>query len=93
MKGIAEPTDSGRLDFTVNLSHAIRETISAFDDGTRSRFFLIGNSAMFTSETILNRTYSGELLLQVLRQIPPSSEKEPLILICYAFSSFSSFVR
>lgn len=41
----------------------------AFDDGTRSRFFLIGNSAMFTSETILNRTYSGELLLQVLRHL------------------------
>ena len=37
----------------------------AFGDGTRSRAFFIGNSGLFTDETVLGLTCSGELLVQV----------------------------
>jgi len=40
-----------------------------FEDGTRSRAFFCGNSAMFLDDTLYSMTYSGEMLLQVMQRL------------------------
>lgn len=43
----------------------------AFEDGSRSKAFIIGNSSMFTDAWMQQNTYSSELLLNVIGHLDP----------------------
>ncbi len=45
----------------------------AFDDGTRSKAFIIGNSSVFTDSWLYQNTYSGEFLLSLVSYLSTSS--------------------
>lgn len=45
----------------------------AFDDGTRSKAFIIGNSSVFTDSWLYQNTYSAEFLLSMIGYLSPSS--------------------
>ncbi len=43
----------------------------AFEDGTHSKAFIIGNSSVFTDQWLQQNTYSSELLLSVIQYLDP----------------------
>lgn len=49
-------------------------TDRAFDDGTRSRAFIIGNSSLFTDAWMQQNTYSAEFLLNVMDYLDPGED-------------------
>ena len=42
-----------------------------FDDGTRSKAFIIGNSSVFTDSWLYQNTYSAEFLLNIIGYLTP----------------------
>ena len=45
----------------------------SFDDGTRSKAFIIGNSSVFTDSWLYQNTYSSEFLLNLVSYLSPAS--------------------
>ncbi len=45
----------------------------SFDDGTRSKAFIIGNSSVFIDSWLYENTYSAEFLLSLIQYLSPSS--------------------